>query len=401
MVIVGAGVAGVTAARAVRQADPDVEIDLFTREPHLYYYRPRLPDVVAGEVELDDIIAYPQGWYESRRLHVHLSEAVASVDTDAHEVVFDEGRRVSYGSLLIATGADPFVPPIEGAESAGVHVLRTVDDALVVRESASQAQKAVVIGGGLLGLESGNGLKRAGLDVTVLESAEWLLPRQLDSAGAGVLLQNVDRLGIAVETGVSVSRIERDGDRTGVVLKDGTTHIADIVLCSTGVRSTVGFLEGSGLDIGRGVVVDATMRTNVPDVFAAGDVATLEGMVGGNIPVAISQAEAAAGSIAPSPEAGPARAVSYNTLKIVGIDVFSAGVTECPDASCVERTFEDPEAGIYRKTILQDGVIRGAMVVGSRTGVSHLNALVQARANVGRWSDSIAREDFDFRSIVS
>ncbi len=399
MVIVGAGVAGVTAARAVRQADPDVEIDLFAREPYLYYYRPRLPDVVAGEVEPDEIVAYPQDWYDSQHIRVHLSEEVVSVDTSAGAVLLDGGRRVEYGSLLVATGADPFIPPIDGAGNSGFLSLRTIDDALAIRERAANAKEAVVIGGGLLGLEAGRGLQRAGLDVTVLEGADWLLPRQLDAAAASVLLQDVDRLGIKVKTGASVSRIEGQGHVTGVTLADGTSYPAGIVLCSTGVRSTVGFLDGSGLEVGRGVVVDPRMKTNVPDVYAAGDVATLEGMVGGNIPVAISQAEAAAGSITKSADAKPARAVSYNTLKIVGIDVFSAGATECHDTSCVERVYEDRDAGIYRKVVLQDGVISGAMVVGSRTGVSRLNTLVQSRADIGRWSDSIAREDFDFSSI--
>ncbi len=401
MAIIGAGVAGVTAARAVRKADPDAAIDLFTREPYLYYYRPRLPDVVAGDVQADDIVAYPPDWYDSRHISVHLSEPVLSVNPDAHAVLLEGGRSVTYDSLLIASGADPFVPPIDGAGNKGVFVLRTVDDALAVKERASRAERAVVIGGGLLGLEAGRGLQHAGLGVTVLEGADWLLPRQLDAAAADVLRKDVDRLGIGVQTSASVSRIEGDGEVTGVSLSDGTTYPCELVLVSTGVKCSVGFLRDSGLEIGRGVVVDPKMKTNVPDVFAAGDVAVLEGMIGGNIPVAISQAEAAAGSISGSADAAPARAVSYNTLKIAGIDVFSAGATECPeDQSCREHVYEDGEAGIYRKVIVQDGVIQGAMVVGSRAGVQRLNSLVQSRADVGRWGDAVAREDFDFSPLT-
>lgn len=392
--------AGVTAARAIRELDADASIDIFTREPYRYYYRPRLPDLVAGEVEPDDIIAYQPDWYESRRIGLHLSEPVRSVDVDSSVVLLGGGRSVSYDSLLVATGADPFVPPIEGAGSGGVFVLRTIDDALAVRDRASGAERAVVIGGGLLGLEAGRGLQNAGLGVTVLEGADRLLPRQLDAGGAAVLLKDVDRLGIAVRTSANVSRIEGGGEVSGVSLDDGTTFPCELVLVSTGVRSAVAFLDGSGVKIDRGIVVDPVMRSNVPNLLAAGDVATLEGMVGGNIPVAISQAEAAAGSIARSPDAAPARAVSYNTLKIAGVDVFSAGVTECSDESCREYVHEDGGAGIYRKVVVRGGVIEGAMVVGSRTGVRQLNGLVQSRADVSRWGDAIAREDFDFASAA-
>lgn len=399
MVIVGAGVAGVTAARAIRELDADCSIEVFAREPYHYYYRPRLPDLVAGDVEIDDIIANDPEWYEARGIDVRLSEPVTAVDVEGRAVVLEGGRRVRYETLLIASGADPFVPPIEGIDQSGVFVLRTAADALAVREWASRSRRAVVIGGGLLGLETARGLRQSGLDVTVLEGADWLLPRQLDERGAAVLLKDVDRMGIAVRTSAAVERIGGDGVVSGVHLRDGSDFPCELVLVSTGIRSSVSFLEGSGVEIGRGVVVDSVMRASVPGVFAAGDVAELEGMPGGNIPVAISQAEAASASMRGDPNAGPPTAVSYNTLKIAGIDVFSVGRTTCDDESCREFVHEDAEAGIYRRVLVRNGVMAGAMVVGSRTGVSQLNAIAQAGTDVSRWGEAIAREDFDFKSI--
>jgi len=392
-------VAGFTAARAVRKLDPDIRIEVYSREPYLYYYRPRLPDLVAGEVEPDDIIAYQPDWYESHAIEVRLRETVLSVDTDGRSIVLNGGRRASYDALLLASGADPFVPPIPGADIDGVFVLRTMDHALSIRERAAGARSAVVIGGGLLGLETGRGLQRRGLSVTVLETADWLMPRQLDRDGAAVLLEDVGRLGIDVMTGVTVERVEGENQVTGVRLADGTVLPCDMTLISTGVRSTVGYLEGSGLAVDRGVVVGRAMESSIENVFAAGDVAQAEGMQGGNIPVAIAQAEAAAVGLSGDPDGGRAEAVSYNTLKIVGVDVFSAGATSCDDESCSEHVHRNAEAGIYRKVVVRGGVITGAMVVGSRAGVTQLNDLIQKGADVGKWGDAIASEDFDFEKI--
>jgi len=398
-VIVGGGVAGFTAARGLRELDADIGIEIYTREPYLYYYRPRLPDVVSGEVEPEEIVAFQAEWYESRRIDVRLEEPVVSVDPAEHRISLEGGRGVDYDSLLIASGADPFVPPIDGSDREGVHVLRTVDDALAIRARAADSDQAVVVGGGLLGLEAGRGLQRAGLSVTVLEGADWLMPRQLDSEAASILRNDIEKLGITVLTGVKVEAIEGEGEVSGVRLADGTVFPCEITLISTGVRSALGFLEGSGLTTERGVVVDPSMRTSAEGVFAAGDVAQLSGMNGGNIPVAIAQADAAAVGLSGEKEGARAKAVSYNTLKIVGIDVFSAGETSCGDGDCSEHVYEDEDEGIYRKVITREGVLAGAMVVGSRRGVRELNGLVQSRADVGKWEDAIAREDFDFESM--
>jgi NAD(P)H-nitrite reductase large subunit len=398
VVIVGAGVAGITAAGGIRKLDPDVGIEIFTREPYLYYYRPRLPDLVAGEANPADIIANDVDWYRERRIDIHPSEPVESVDLDGRAIVLGGGRRVEYRSLLVATGADPFVPPLDGVDQPGVFVLRTIDDALAIRARATGAEHAVVIGGGLLGLETAKGLQHFGLGVTVLEGENWLLPRQLDERAAAMLRTVLERMGFEIRTSARVSRIEGGGPAgaTGVSLDDGTIYRSQLVLVSTGIRSAVGLAKDSGLEIERGIVVDEAMRTSAPDVYAAGDVAELPGMPGGNIPVAMAQAEVAGRSIAGTASPEAPSAVSYNVLKLAGVDVFSAGEAACPDESCVERVHEDEEAGIYRKVVLRGGTVVGAMVVGSRAGVTRLNGLVQARADVGRWADAIAREDFDF-----
>lgn len=400
VVIIGNGVAGITAARRLRALSPDSRITILTREPYHYYYRPRLPDVVAGTLEIDDIVINPPDWYASRDIDVRLGINVAAVDGAGRAVVLGDGERVEYDRLLIAAGADPVVPPIQGADKRGVFTLRSADDAMAIRERAGSAVSAAVVGGGLLGLEAARGLGAHGLPVKVLEYADWLLPRQLDEPGARILAADVATRGIDVVTHARCAAIQGEDVATGVLFEDGTALPADLVVVSTGVRSTVAFLEGSGIEIGRGVVVDPHMRASIEGVYAAGDVAEFDGVVWGIIPVALTQAEVAARAIA-GVEHGPySQAAPHTTLKMAGVDVFSAGAVRCEGEDCVEHVRTNAEARRYRKVVVKGGVIVGAMVVGSKVGVRELTVMVDRGARVGQWGDAIAGEDFDFAAAL-
>ncbi len=401
VVIVGNGVAGVAAAQHLRELRPDFAIEILAREPYHHYQRPRLPEIIAGEVELADIIAHPPEWYASSSIEVRLAAAVESVLTDERVVVLEDGTRISYDALLIASGSDPFVPPVRGADRDGVFVLRTADDALAIREWTSTTDRAVVVGGGLLGLEAARALRAVGLDVDVLEGADRLLPRQLDGAGADVLESQIERLGIRVSKGVRVVGVEGSPAAAGVVLGDGTRVPGGLVLFAVGVRSTVNFLGGSPLHIGRGVVVDCDMRTNVTGVFAAGDAAEHDGIVWGIIPAALAHAEAAARTIAGDAGVKRCTVVPENTLKVAGVSVFSIGIVECDGGSCVEHVEADPGAGLYRKVVIREGKLVGASVVGSRNGLTELRRLIRQGVEVGASGRELARDDFDFRSFVS
>jgi nitrite reductase (NADH) large subunit len=282
----------------------------------------------------------------------------------------------------------------------GVFALRSADDALAIRDWAKGSERAVVIGGGLLGLETGRGLTRAGLEVEVLEALPWLLPRQLDQAGAQILRTEVERLGMKVRVDVATAAIEGKGRPSAVVLKDGTKIPADLVIVSTGVRSTTKFLEASGLTIERGVVVDCDMRTNVPAVYAAGDVAEYEGRVWGIIPVAFAQAAAAAKSITGDGSEKACEVVPSNTLKITGIDVFSVGTFSCEDEDCREIVQEDGKRGVYRKVVVRGGRPIGAIVIGSRAGVLELQTMIEQGVSIDRWGDEIVREDFAYKKAL-
>jgi len=399
-VIIGNGVTGIAAATAMRRLSADADIAILTREPYHYYYRPRLPDLVAGQVELGDVVVNSPDWYASRGIGVRLSARVASIDPAGRVVVLDDGSAVAYDRLLIASGADPFVPPIDGADRGGVFTLRSADDALAIREWAASASSAVVIGGGLLGLESARGLRAHGLSVNVLEYADRLLPRQLDEAGARILRADVAGRGIDVVTRARVAGIEGGDKVSAVAFEDGSTTAADLVVVSTGVRSATAFLEGSGVEVEKGVKVGSDMQTSAPGVYAAGDVAEFEGIVWGIIPVALAQATVAARAIAGDEEAAYRAVAPNTTLKMAGVDVFSAGLVSCEGDDCVEYTLADEEARLYRKAVVREGAIVGAIVVGSKKGVRELTAMVGRGAQVQAWGDAIVRDDFDFGAAL-
>lgn len=400
IVIVGNGVAGITAARRVRELDPDASIEIYAREPYHYYYRPRLPELVAGEVELPDIILNPPEWYEERGIDVRLASPVGAIDPDAGVVTLESGESVGYDRLLVASGSNPFVPPVDGVDKKGVFTLRTADDAIAIREWANDVSDAVVVGGGLLGLETARGLRAAGLDVNVLERSDYLLPRQLDPRGAEILEAEIRKLGIGIVKNASTAAVDGESRTSGVVLEDGKRVAGGLVLFSTGVRCAASLAAEAGLETDRGIVVDCSMRTSAPDVYAAGDVASFEGVSWGIIPVALAQAEVAARTMTDSEGQEYCAVVPSNTLKITGIDVFSAGTVSC-EGDCDEHVESDPGRGRYRKVVIRDGKIVGAIVIGSRKGVKELGAMIDARADVGKWGARLASEDFDFKSAAS
>jgi len=400
-VVIGNGPAGFAASRRLRELDQDCEIVVLTAEPYHYYYRPRLPEVVAGEIDVDQIVMNPPDWYESRRIDVRLSARVASIDTESKVISLDGGARVEYDRLLIASGSHPFVPPVDGVDKKGVFTLRTAEDALAIRDWAGESSKAVVVGGGLLGLETAKGLSEAGLPVTVLEHSQWLLSRQLDEVAARIMESEIEKLGITVVKEATSVAVAGEDRAEGVILDDGRTIEGDLVLFSTGVRAAVDFLEGSGIEVNRGIVVDCGMRTNVADVFAAGDVAEFEGRSWGIIPVALAQADVAARWMTGNEETEYCAIVPSNTLKITGIDVFSAGEFTCKDDGCREIVDADEGSGRYRKVVLRDGKIAGAIVVGSKVGAREIGSLIEKGASVERWGDDIVRESFDYKAALS
>ncbi|MGQ9521400.1 MAG: NAD(P)/FAD-dependent oxidoreductase [Anaerolineae bacterium] len=398
-IVIGNGVAGVTGAQAVVRARPGADLHIYAAEPYPYYRRPQLPDYIAGIVSEADIFYRPPEWYEAQGIHVHRNAPVVELDLQAYRLRLMDGTEVPYDRLLLATGGLAWIPPIEGADLRGVFTLRTLDDARAIRQFAQSARRGTVIGGGLLGLETARALRALGLEVTVLEFATYLMPRQLDQEGATVLETLLRRMDIQTVTGAATEAILGNGTVRAVRLKDGREFPADLVVCSTGIRSDVALARQAGLAVNRGVVVDEHMRTSAPDVYAAGDVAEAGNIVYGIVPAAIEQARVAAANMVAPGSATYSGTLPATTLKVIGAELTSLG--ECTTASddLVQLRRADPPNGRYRKLALRNGRIVGAILLNEREHTSPIRQLMERGTDVSAYMDLLMEENPDWGAI--
>ena len=406
-VFAGNGIAATTAAQAIVAANPTQGIEIYTDEPYPSYLRPRLIRFLAGGLDIADLYLHPPEWYSRRGITVHLGTAVTELDTAARRILLDGGEEVSYDRLLLAVGSNPFQPPLEGMGQEGVFTLRTIDDALAIRSHAEKClargrREAVVIGGGLMGLECANALATLGLELTVLEHGPWLLHKQIDEQGAVVLERQLGQLGIRCLSGVAAEAILADDDGlSAVLLEDGRRVSGHLVLCSAGVRANTELAQAAGLAVGRGVLVDSEMRTSADDVYAAGDVTEYKGKAWCIIPAALEQARVAGANMVNPGSMTYGGTVPSTTLKVVGADLTSIGIISPPDQGFEELRKSDPAAGVYQKLVLKDGHIVGAILLGARERVAAVSRLVKEGTDVSAHTDRLLDADFDLGDALA
>ncbi len=392
-VLVGNGAAALAAATVLIEKAPGAQIEIYGEEPYWAYRRPQIPEFMAGEVKLDQILSHPASWYEQHGIAVFRDTRVEAVDPQSGTIRLVDGRTAGYDRLLLCTGSYSFVPPISGVENAGVFTLRTVDDALTIRRYAETHRQAIVIGGGLLGLEAARGLRVLGCEVTVLEMFGWLLPRQLDPQGAAILTRQSEALGIHVITGAATECLLGNDGLSGLRLKDGRELEANVVLISAGTRPQVDLAKKTGLNVNRGVVVDHHLQTSVEGIYAAGDVTEYEGRVYGIIPAAWEQARAAAANMA-GEETLYNGTTPSTTLKVVGIDLTSIGVVNPEGEGYTELRHGEAAQGRYVKLVLKDGHLVGAILLGERRRVGAFNRLVSEKADVSAYAEKLLDPNF-------
>ncbi len=400
-VIIGNGVAGVTAAQSIARAQPGAEVHIYAAEPYPYYRRPQLPDYIAGIVAEADIFYRPPEWYEQQGIRVHLAAPVVELDPSAYRLRLADDTEVPYDRLLLATGGLAWKPPIGGVDQRGVFTLRTLDDARAIRRWAQSARRGGVIGGGLLGLETARALRALGLEVTVLEFAPHLMPRQLDREGAIVLEALLRKMDIQTVTGAITEEIGGDGAVQAVRLKDGREFPADLVVLSTGIRSDVALARQAGLRVNRGVVVDEYLQTSAPDVYAAGDVAEAGGIVYGIAPAAIEQARAAAANMVAPGSTVYSGTLPATTLKVVGAELTSLGECVAEGDDLLQLRRADPQNGRYRKLALRDGRIVGAILLNERELTSPIRQLMERRTDVSAYADLLMEENPDWDRVTA
>lgn len=400
-VIIGNGVAGVTAAQAIRAADNSAEIHILSAEPYLYYYRPKLWELIAGKSEEKAIYFRPESFYQEKRIQVHLGVAAEALNPKAHTVHLAGGEKMTYDRALLAMGGHPFIPPVEGADQKGVFTLRTLENARALMAHADQTDSAVIIGGGLLGLETAYSLKARGLEsVTVIEFMPHLLPRQLDGPGAAILQNLLQEKGLTFLTDGSAETIRAQNGKLTCHLKDGRTVRSGLVLFSTGIRSNIALAKQARIEVERSVVVDDFLRTSAEDVFAAGDAAQYQGITYGIIPAATEQGKAAGANMAEEGSAPYNGTTPSTRLKVVGINLVSIGeatAEEGEGATILRR--QDDSGGQYQRVTLQDGKVTGAILIGSADNFLPLKRLIDSGQDVSDHQDRLLDEDFDLKAL--
>src|SRR6185436_8749625 len=272
--MVGNGMAGVRTLEELLKLAPGLyDITVFGAEPHANYNRILLSPVLAGEMTLKDIMLNDVDWYAQNGITLHLGKGIAKIDRPRREVVAADGTVAPYDRLLLATGSNPFMLPIPGAGLEGVITYRDIQDTNAMIEAAAKYQRAVVIGGGLLGLEAANGLKQRGMDVTVVHLMDWLMERQLDRTAAGMLQASLEAKGLKFRLKTQTSEIVRgeSGRVCAVKFKDGGETDADLVVMAVGIRPNTTLAESAGIHCNRGIVVNDTMQTYDPRIYAVGE----------------------------------------------------------------------------------------------------------------------------------
>ncbi len=391
-IIVGAGVAGMTAAMAIRRLDAEGTVTVLTDEEHPFYARIRLPELLSGSVAAEALVLKKPQWYERNRIELRTGEMAVDIDPSARVLVTSKGASERYDALLLATGSRANVPPVEGTDRPCVFTLRTMADALSIRERVgSGGRRVCVIGGGVLGLEASYHMLRAGNAVEVVEFFPRLLPKQTDADASAMFQRRLESLGLAFHLSGRTTAIVGDGAPEAVVLEDGRRVACDTVLISAGVRPTVKLATRLGLRIGRGTVVDDRMWTGVPDVYAAGDLIEHRGVTYGIWPPAERQGEVAGTNMAGGQAVYEGSTIS-NVLKVVGVDLFAAGDIDPAGIkqSVVER---DPARGVYRKLVLDDGRIVGAILLGDANDQRRVLRAIESGRDVRAHLDSIRRWD--------
>lgn len=367
LVMVGNGMAGVRTLEELLKIAPDLyDITVFGAEPHPNYNRILLSPVLAGEQTLDEIILNPLSWYEAHGITLHLGQRVETIDRVRRRVVTTDGTVAEYDRLLLATGSLPFILPVPGKDLEGVIAYRDIADTNTMIEAAQRYRHAVVIGGGLLGLEAANGLMLRGMQVSVVHLHPWLMERQLDDQAGDLLRKSLQDRGLRFLMGAHTEALigGADGRVMAVRFKDGQEIPADLVVMAAGIRPNTALAERAGLHCHRGVVVSDTLQTVTdPRIYAVGECAAHRGIAYGLVAPLFEQGKVCANHLA---QFGIGRYLGSQTstkLKVTGIDLFSAGDFMGGEGT-EEIVMSDPFAGVYKKLVIKDEQLVGACLYG-------------------------------------
>ncbi|WP_166140945.1 NAD(P)/FAD-dependent oxidoreductase [Methylosinus sp. RM1] len=388
LVIIGNGMA---AARLVdelsKRALGRYAIAVIGEEPRLAYNRVLLSSVLAGDADMAEIELRPAGWWRDRGVTLLYGAKAHAIDLATRRVSLESGESVGFSKLVLATGSRALRLPLPGAQLQGVHVFRDGADVDALKRLAAQRKKIIVIGGGLLGLEAAYGLVKSGAEVSLAHVTDRLMERQLDKDAAELLKRIIESKGIDVLLEARTTRILGDDRVSAIELADGRRLAADGVVFAAGIAPNMELARDAGVSTQRGIVIDDHMETNIADIFAIGECAQHRGVCYGLVEPAYDQARVLAARLCGESDIYEGSIVSTN-LKVSGVNVFSAGeFMESDGAETI--SWRDFGLGLYKKLIIEDGRLAGAVLVGDTSAALWCIELIRSRADVTQWRDAL------------
>ena len=394
LVVVGNGMAGMRTVEELLKLAPDLyEITVFGAEPHGNYNRVLLSPVLAGDKAVDEIMIHTRAWYEEHGIVLHAGDPVVAIDRSRRVVTARSGRQARYDRLLLATGSTPFILPVPGSELDGVVGFRDLHDVDTMLAAARRGGCAVVIGGGLLGLEAAHALKRRGMEVTVVHLAPGLMNQQLDPEAGRLLKESLERAGLRILLGAETREIVSEGSVVegrvrAVRLKDGSELAADLVVMAAGVRPNVALARAAGLYCERAIVVDDTLQSYDPRIYAVGECVQHRHATFGLVAPVWEQARVCAAHLAGSGHRRYVQAATATRLKVSGVDLYSAGDIG-GGAGNEELVLRDGAGGVYKRLVLDGARVTGAVLYGDVGDGPWYFELIQRGADISAIRDQL------------
>jgi nitrite reductase [NAD(P)H] large subunit len=389
LVLVGNGMAGVRCLEEVIKLAPDMyDITVFGAEPHGNYNRILLSPVLAGEKDFEDIMLNGEQWYRDNKIQLHKGKEVVKIDRRKRQVISEDGTTESYDRLLLATGSNPFVLPVPGNDLEGVISFRDIEAVNAMVDATKKGKQAVVIGGGLLGLEAANGLKQRGMFVTIVHLMDTLMERQLDREAAAMLKKSLEERGMQFLMATATEAFLGNGSVRGVRFKGGLEIAADLVVMAVGISPNTQLAKDAGIHCERGIVVNDTMQTYDPRTYAVGECVQHRGKTYGLVAPLFEQAKVCANHLAEEGYARYVGSTTFTKLKVTGLDLFSAG-DFLGSETTEEIVMKDIKRGVYKKVVIEDNRIKGAVMFGDTIDGSWYFQLLREKTDISDIRDRL------------
>lgn len=406
-VVIGNSAAGIGTCEGIRRVDKNGTVAVISDENMHTYCRCLTSYFIGGKVTEDGLLFRPRDYYRKNGITPILGAKVSRIDPAENRIELEDGRKIGYSQLMLGLGASPVMYDIPGKEKQGVFVLRTYEDAKKIALAAKPGKKAAVLGGGLVGLKSADALHHRGVEVWVIVTSPQIMSQTMDRDGADILRKQLEENGLHVTTEMEVVEIVGKDRAEGVKLKNGDVLPAEIVIFAKGVRPNTRLAKEAGIACDYGIAVDARMRTNVPNIYAAGDVAEAKDFISrGNYIHAIWPNAVEQGIVAGKNMAGMnveyEGGIAMNSVDLFGLPSIAVGHTRVKkDTGFEVISLISPEHRYYRKIVLKDGVIVGSVCIGCIENAGVFTGLIRRRANVGKIKEALLRDDFDFAKVVA